>query len=112
MIETIESIIKWHAETFPDATLAGQLEKYNEEITEWHRSNHQDINELADIVIVACGLARFCTQEAIEAFAFVRTWLNSSKFDRYDLFKAIEAKMAINRNRNWDFKNGKYKHKG
>ena len=28
MKETIISIAKWHEETFPDATLEGQIEKY------------------------------------------------------------------------------------
>lgn len=41
MKETIETIIQWHAETFPNATLDGQIEKFNDEHKEWERALSQ-----------------------------------------------------------------------
>ena len=46
-------------ETFPEATLTNQLEKFTEETRELERVDNQDISELADMFIVACGISRF-----------------------------------------------------
>lgn len=109
--ETIAGIIKWHEETFKDATLSGQLLKFNKEYQEWFCSNEKDITELADMFIVACGVARFsCTESAI-CFAQVNRELGFSDFMTNELEEAINKKMKINRNRKWDFQNGLYQHK-
>lgn len=112
MNETIQTIIQWHESAFPDATLEGQKRKLEEEAEEWYNSKQDDISELADIFIVACGLARFSIIEALDAFSKVRNHLNiSNKFDRYDLLVAVNAKMNINRSRTWKKTDGLYKHK-
>lgn len=111
MNETIQTIIQWHEKTFPDATLEGQLRKYEEEILECNDSKQDDISELADVFIVACGIARFSLVEALVAFSRIKTRLSiSNKFDRYDLFVAINAKMKVNRSRTWEKTDGLYKH--
>ena len=55
MIESINTIIEWHKQTFPDATLEGQVKKFKEEYDEYY-AGQQNICELADMFIVACGM--------------------------------------------------------
>lgn len=110
MNETILSIAKWHEETFPDATLEGQLAKYRDEESEWIASDYKDLNELADMFIVACGVARFDMYESSYLLADVLDWLADEgiSFDKLKSF--IETKMKTNRQRKWAISNGKYQH--
>lgn len=112
MKETIYTIMRWHAETFPDATLEGQLDKYQEEQNEWIASNYSDASELADMFIVACGIARFDLQAGFFHIADVYDWYDSSEKELKlsDLDDAINKKMEINRQRKWNKGNGEYKH--
>lgn len=111
MTETIFSIMQWHAEIFPDATLDGQLEKYQEEQTEFVESNYKDVTELADMFIVACGIARFDIHEGLFYFADIYDWFNSDiTLSIEDLQRAVDEKMAVNRQRTWHKQNGLYKH--
>lgn len=116
---TISDIAQWHKETFPDATLRKQMEKFQEEKKEWLASQHitdegiidGDITELADMVIVACGCSRFSDLEAIFQFRTIANELEPSRFATIDLEKAIDDKMNINKTRTWNNNNGFYKHK-
>ena len=110
MKETIKSIIEWHEQTFPDATLAGQLEKYQDELQELVQSNHKDITELADMFVVSCGICRFSLTQGMTAFWKVadlgaRMFLIKEQFDA-----AVNNKMAINRQRKWGIGKGNYQH--
>ena len=107
MSENIASIIKWHEETFPEATLDGQMAKFNEEYDEWKdaKTPEESNKELADMFIVACGLARFTYDPVF--FSLVHTLGNS-----LDLHKSINEKMKLNRTRQWTKGNGEYKHIG
>lgn len=71
--ETIQSIIKWHAETFPDATLQGQAQKFQEEKKEYLAATNigDKTEELADVFIVGCGIARFDMMFAAAVFSYV-----------------------------------------
>lgn len=109
MKETIESIIQWHRDTFPDATLEGQICKFVEEMNEFGES--YSLDELADLYIVACGMCRFRCSSAIEFFALVYEFLRTKGSPMIDLLIAVENKMKENRNREWNFENGQYKHK-
>lgn len=106
-METIASIIKWHEETFPDATMERQMAKFNEEYDEWKdaKTPEESNKELADMFIVACGLARFTYDPMF--FSLVHTLGNS-----LDLHKSINEKMKLNRTRQWTKGNGEYKHIG
>lgn len=109
--ETIYTIMRWHTETFPDATLWGQLDKYQEEQNEWIDSNYSDISELADMFIVACGIARFDLQEGFFHIADVFNWYASAEeLQLSGLEEAVNKKMEINRQRKWNKGNGEYKH--
>ena len=108
--ETIDSIIQWHKQTFPDATLRGQLKKFDDECLEWHQSDRADISELADMAIVACGIARFSAERALFCFSEVYDHLVLSTYKRSQLAKAIDKKMAINRQRKWKKTGGSFQH--
>lgn len=111
MKETIKSIIEWHETTFPDATLEGQIKKFKVEYFEYRMSNPKDITELADMFIVACGIARFDYIKSFSCFTLIDEILESSSFIDADFMKAVDKKMEINRNRKWKFENGSYQHK-
>ena len=118
-MESIESIARWHRETFPEATVLSQLEKFREELKEWHESQRitseglivGDITELADCFIVCCGLARFNNVEALFTFRTVAQELENSMYASIDLEQAIMKKMKVNRSRRWVNNNGVYRHK-
>lgn len=110
MKETIKSIIEWHEQTFPDVTLEGQLQKYQDELQELAESNYKDITELADMFIVACGICRFSLARGMAAFWKVvdltaRMLLINEQFEA-----AVNKKMQINRNRKWSKGKGNYQH--
>lgn len=111
MSETILSIAKWHEETFPDATLDGQIEKFYEELNEYNEETN--LQELADMFIVACGISRFDSVVALEYFAVVfKALLDWKTFGcRVLLQTVIDEKMQKNRRRTWGkTANGTYHH--
>lgn len=111
MKETILSIAKWHEKTFPDATLEGQLQKYQEEQHEWVESDYTDITELADMFIVACGIARFDIQEGVFYMYDIHAWLDDNGVNVSDFIEAVQKKMEKNRKRVWNkTDNGTYHH--
>lgn len=109
--ETIQSIIEWQEQTFPDATLEGQIKKFKIEHLEYSMSHPKDISELADMFIVACGIARFDYIKSFSCFTIIDDILESSSFTDSDFVKAVDDKMAINRKRKWNFQDGQYQHK-
>lgn len=111
MSETIDTIIQWHSQMFPDATLKDQMDKYEEERKEWLDSDCNDLPELADMFIVACGLARFDMYTGLCALENVIFWLNSESFGMSELVEEVEKKMEKNRKRTWvKQENGSYHH--
>ena len=102
-------IAQWHEKTFPDTNRAGQVAKLREEKEEWRTSHN--IDELADVYIVACGLLRFATKDAAIAFHFVEEQCLLNGIFASVLLKAVDNKMKINYNRKWEAtKNGAYHH--
>lgn len=101
MNETIATIIQWHEKTFPDATLDGQKTKFAEELGEYNESVNME--ELADMFIVACGIARFNSVVALEYFAVVFNALLGWKLIGVHglLMTIIDNKMKKNRARTW-----------
>lgn len=113
MKETIMSIAKWHEETFPDATLDGQITKYNEEYDEYFEAKtpEEKIKELADIFIVACGISRFDLQEGLYYIGDAWELFSDTPFGWDLLGGAIERKMEKNRKRVWNkVADGTYHH--
>lgn len=111
--ESIASIIAWHTETFPEATLDGQIAKFLEETIEYKTATSVSamVEELADCFIVACGIARFNPVYGCRYFGDVFSIFTSNNgITVSKLQDAIDAKMEINRQRKWNKGNGEYKH--
>lgn len=104
MKETIQTIMQWHAETFPDATLNGQLVKYEEELGEYIYAigNEDELLELADMVIVCCGIMRFDFRTGFDCLCDTIFRLGVSKWESDELWDAVETKMEKNRKRVWN----------
>lgn len=122
--ETIQSIIEWHAATFPDVTLEGQARKFAEEKKEYlvATNTNDKAEELADVFIVGCGISRFDLMFAAAVFSYVnQEYLKVYKIAQQDskslmmakhLFENVIAqKMTKNRKRAWNKIGGLYKHK-
>lgn len=108
MEETIETIMQWHKETFPDTTLEEQLNKFLLEYAEWAKSDETD--EIADMFIAGCGIARFSLLEFSKVFSIIINTLFHCRLKEEDLVEPINSKMAINRKRTWHKVNGEYRH--
>lgn len=118
MKESIHSIIQWHEQTFPDATMETQSQKFNDELDELNAAIKTGVikdimAELADCAIVACGLCRygFAGCAAFNSvFTMIAMMQNHIENPLRLLLNAIDEKMAINRQRKWLNDNGKYQH--
>ena len=108
MKETIETIMQWHKETFPDTTLEEQMDKFLLEYAEWTESD--ETNEIADMFIASCGIARFSILEFSKVFSIIIDTLFHCRLKEEDLVEPITSKMAINRKRKWHKVNGEYRH--
>jgi len=113
MKETIKTIMDWHEQTFPDATLEGQINKYAEETNEFlNTDGHKDLLELADMVIVCAGIMRFSrgVGSCFLQNTYVICW-EIGEYDMTELWDAVETKMEKNRKRVWNKTgNGTYHH--
>lgn len=118
MKESIHSITQWHEQTFPDATLETQREKFKDEMDELSAAMKTGVvkdimTELADCAIVACGLCRYGfagTAAFNTIFETIALMQNHIENPLRLLLDAIDNKMAINRQRKWANNNGKYQH--
>ena len=113
MKETIDTIIQWHKQTFKDATLEGQINKYAEETNEFMNTDrYEDLLELADMVIVCAGIMRF--NKKLGSIFLQNTYVISwdiGEYDMTELWDAVEKKMEKNHNRIWQKQdNGSYHH--
>ena len=107
--ENLATIIAWHTETFPHATYDGQIKKFEEEMEEYLSANTQQdrLEELADLIIVCCGIARFSTTDGLRHIAQL-----PFNFTRQEIDDAVQAKMIKNRQRKWTKGDGQYRHVG
>lgn len=107
--ETPNSIRRWSEETFPDLTSGMQEKKLKEELREVARAENTDrwLGEMADVFIVASILwIRFHNPLGRLALEWVEMHPEYK-----EIREAVDAKMEINRNREWQVnKNGVYHH--
>jgi len=109
----LNSIKRWHEKTFPDATLAGQLAKLEEEICESLKVGKKDkaalFEEIADVLIVCAGLRRFDSKIGI---SIENNYLNNATLDILSVIDlAIIQKMNKNRKRKWEkTEDGRFHH--
>lgn len=108
MKETIASIIKWHEQTFPDATLEGQMAKFADERKEFEQE--PSLEEWSDMFIVACGIARFDSILALHYFSDCFKILERQAIRNIYIQQAVDKKMQINRNRKWNKIGNKFQH--
>jgi len=101
LCQELDSIKEWNEETFPDATLGGQLSKLEEEYEEYFsaKSQEEERKELADIFIVLGGLRRW---ESKIGNCIVNTMVEKMPLSTLlELLPSIKTKMDINRKRVW-----------
>lgn len=105
--ENLATIIAWHTETFPHATYDGQIQKFEEEMNEYLSATTlpNKLEELADLIIVCCGIARFSTTDGLRHIAQL-----PFNFARQEIDDAVQAKMIKNRQRKWTKGDGQYRH--
>lgn len=108
--ETILTIAQWCQDTFPDATLVGQLDKLREEYKEFWDADGKDVYELADVFIVACNIARFDAIAGAQALGLVHQIMQTADISKVELQQAIDDKMHKNKLRTWQAQDGKYQH--
>ena len=99
VFEVLSDIKEWNAETFPDATLAGQLAKLEEEFEEHSKAEgfESKKKELADIFIVLGGLMRWNSRVG----KFIATNILDIMLPEAveGLLEDIKAKMEVNKER-------------
>lgn len=111
----VEKISKEHADLFLLADAESQLVKLEEEIQELIAAKHnpeQVIKELADILIVCCGLNRWHPLVATVIINFYMRDCEMHGIDRDLIFKEVERKWNVDQLREWVWDGKTYKHKG
>lgn len=113
--EMMKVLIKEHLETFKDITLEAQLDKFVDELSEYEEADSclNEAREMADMFIVAAGVARFAPRFVEEC---LMPFLAEKVEERKDFSKEIIIDLAlekslINKQRKWEKKGGKYQHK-
>lgn len=108
MSESIKTIIQWHEQTFPEATLEGQTAKFADERKEFEQES--SLEEWSDMFIVACGIARFDSILALHYFSDCFKILERQAIRNIYIQQAVDKKMEINRNRKWNKIGNKFQH--
>ena len=107
----LEQIAKEHEQIFSLADFQSQLLKYEEERKEYHEALNHLIEELADRMIVCCGIYRFAPKVAEKKL--------KDCYDKAIHFGVVEAverevnrKWQINLKRKWEWNGKTYHHVG
>lgn len=111
--EDVATIMQWHKDTFPKATCAGQLEKWEEERKEFDNAIDptEKLKELVDMFIVACAIMRFNVPRGATCMTDVCALREHFNFSFLRWKEEIAKKMAKNRARKWEYMgNGNYHH--
>lgn len=107
----LEEIKEWNEETFPDATLSGQLAKLEEEFKELAEAKGEEnkMKEFADVFIVLGGLRRWKSHVGRHLENKFAEDMPSALLGC--LLGEIQKKMKINRKRVWKKSgDGKFHH--
>lgn len=111
--EDVATIMQWHKDTFPMATWAGQLEKWEEERKEFDNAidSTEKLKELVDMFIVACAIMRFNVPRGAACMTDVCALREHFNFSFLRWKEEIAKKMKKNRARKWEYLgNGNYHH--
>tara|TARA_R110000772_G_scaffold251753_1_gene366830 strand:- start:842 stop:1156 length:315 start_codon:yes stop_codon:yes gene_type:complete len=83
-LETPERIINWGYKTFPNATIDGLIDKFEDEFHEWVADEPDDHKELPDMYIVLVQIM-------------------ARAYGSWELAQvAVDEKMGTNRDRTWN----------
>lgn len=100
---TFDNLIALHEMLWPETNLKQQESKWHEEDDEWYSTvdgSEEELHELADMIIVSAGIARFDYVKGLEYFR--RTLGRYDTFtDLSELWRAVETKMRKNMKRDW-----------
>lgn len=98
---TFDELSKIHAELFAETNLNQQCAKFEEEQDEYKKAlyrTEESLYELADMVIVSAGVARFNYTEGIGMLVHT---INNAEFSVGDIWQAVEKKVEKLRKRVW-----------
>ena len=113
--ELMQILIKEHEETFKGITLEAQLDKFVDEQEEFEEAKDclNEARELADMVIVAAGIARFAPRFVKEFLmpAIIKVIEEQKEYGKGMITDLALEKSLINKSRDWSKKGGKYQHK-
>ena len=102
--ELIEILKKEHTETFKDVTLEAQLDKFVDEQEEFEQADNclEEARELADMIIVAAGVARFAPRFVEKVFKpYIEKKIGEDEgLNSIIAYMALE-KSLINKKRKW-----------
>lgn len=105
----LEKMAQEHEKLFPNATLESQVWKLEEEIKEFEDACKGDeINELADIIIVLGGLYRWCPRVAYHFY----DGLTCMDYNWSLIEEEVNCKWQINLKRKWEWNGKTYHHIG
>lgn len=99
---TFDNLIALHEMLWKDTNLQQQLAKWEEEYEEWECTEDdtdEELYELADMVIVSAGVARFDYTHGIGLLATTIYHCNERPVS--DIWQAVETKMRKNMKRDW-----------
>lgn len=103
--ELMMILTKEHEETFKDITLEAQLDKFIDEQDEFEEADNclDEAREMADMLIVAAGVARFAPRFTAECLVpFIVDKIDEHKeFGRGLVSQLALEKSLINKNRKW-----------
>lgn len=98
---TFDNLIALHEMLWEDTNLDQQRAKFKEEEKEYKEAgaNTEDgLYEVADMVIVSAGIARF---DYTEGIGWLANTLCCNEYPLDDIWQAVETKMRKNMKRDW-----------
>ena len=100
---TFDNLIALHEMLWPETNLKQQESKWHEEEDEWYsadENSEEEMYELADMIIVSAGIARFDYVKGLKYFclSLERQYI---AYSLPELWSAVEKKMRKNMKRDW-----------
>lgn len=106
----LEKMAKEHEKLFPNATAESQFHKMEEEIGELYsafENEDETKKELADVLIVCCGLHRFYPKTASALAVFFE-----NRYSFKNISEEVNRKWQVNLKRKWVWNGKTYHHEG
>lgn len=108
----LEKMAKEHEKLFPNATAESQVYKLEEELTEFFyaRTEQEQMEELVDVLIVCCGLYRWCpllVKSQVDSVYHTVSYIDSTP---WELEEEFNQKWQINLKRKWEWNGKTYHH--